>query len=198
MANLIDYLEWRGDLTFEAAAFNEVDSLALSWLSYVAFDGIVPENCSERDAVSIEEAAHLFLLTHNLDKILNQSVSFTRTAALLLKKMAESRRFQNVRLTGFVNYIDYEKETQFAAMTVLLGRQSNCVVFRGTDATLIGWKEDFNMSFLPIVPSQEMALRYLEKAAQAVKGELMITGHSKGETWQCMRESAALKKQEKE
>lgn len=180
MANLVDYLEWRGDLTFEQAEFGEVDSLALSWLSYVAFDGIVPEGCSEHDSVSMEEAAKLFFLTHNLDKMLKESVSFTKTSALLFQKMAESRRFRNIRLTGFVNHIDYEKETQFSAMTVLLGKQLNCVVFRGTDTTLVGWKEDFNMSFLPVVPAQEMALRYLEDAAQAVKGTLLLMGHSKG------------------
>ncbi|MGN0506513.1 MAG: DUF2974 domain-containing protein [Lachnospiraceae bacterium] len=180
MANLLDYLEWRGDLTWEASPFNEVDSLILSWLSYVALDGIVPEHCSEQDAVSIKEAEHLFFLTHNLDKIMKETQSFTKSSALLLKKLAESRRFSEVRLTGFVNRIDYEKETQFCAMTALLTGQTACAVFRGTDATLIGWKEDFNMSFLPVIPAQEMALRYLEEAASSIKGKLLLAGHSKG------------------
>ena len=42
MANLMDYLDWRGDLTFEQAPFNEVDNLILAQLVYVEFEGIVP------------------------------------------------------------------------------------------------------------------------------------------------------------
>lgn len=180
MANLLDYLEWRGDLTLDESAFNEVDALILSWLSYAALDGIVPEDCSPKDAISIAEAEHLFFLTHDLDKILNETQSFTRSSALLLKKLAESRRFSKVKLTGFFNRIDYEKESQFCAMTVLLAEKLACIVFRGTDATLIGWKEDFNMSFLPVVPAQELALQYLEEAAALLSGKLMVAGHSKG------------------
>lgn len=180
MANLLDYLEWRGDLTFADSAFNEVDALILSWLSYVALDGIVPEHCSPKDAVSFAETERLFFLTHNLDKILNETQSFTKSSALLLKKLAGCRRFSETKLTGFFNRIDYEKESQFCAMTVMLGDKETCVVFRGTDATLVGWKEDFNMSFLPVVPAQELALRYLEDVASAFSGKLMVAGHSKG------------------
>lgn len=180
MANLMDYLEWRGDLTFDESAFNEVDALILSWLSYVALDGIVPENCSPKDTVSLVEAERLFFLTHNLDKILNETQSFTRSSALLLKKLAGSRRFSEIRLTGFFNRIDYEKESQFCAMTVMLRDKETCIVFRGTDTTIVGWKEDFNMSFLPVVPAQELALRYLEEAGPAFSGKLMVAGHSKG------------------
>lgn len=180
MANLLDYLEWRGDLTLEESAFNEVDALILSWLSYVALDGIVPENCSPKDAISIAEAERLFFLTHDLDKILNETQSFTRSSALLLQKLAGSRRFSAVKLTGFFNRIDYEKESQFCAMTVLLSEKAACIVFRGTDATLVGWKEDFNMSFLPVVPAQALALQYLEGAAALLSGKLMVAGHSKG------------------
>ena len=42
MANLMDYLDWRGDLTLEISPFNEVDALILAELSFVDFDGIVP------------------------------------------------------------------------------------------------------------------------------------------------------------
>ena len=180
MANLFEYLEWRGDLTFEQAELNEVDSLILSWFSYTALDGIVPAECSEQDTITIQEIAEQFFLTHDLDKILNESISFTRSCALLLQKLAKTPRFQSLKVTGFVNHIDYQKETQFCAMTVLLHKNCIAVVFRGTDDTLIGWKEDFNMSFLPIIPAQRMALSYLENVAERIKGKLYVTGHSKG------------------
>ena len=42
MADIIDYIKWRGDLPFSADPFNDVDNLILSELSYLKFDGIVP------------------------------------------------------------------------------------------------------------------------------------------------------------
>lgn len=180
MASLFDYLDWRGDLTLEEAEFNEVDSLILAWLSYAALDGIVPAECSETDTITIEEAANRFLKTHDAEKILREVVSFTKTSVLLLQRLAGSPRFRNLRLTGFVNQIDYKKETQFCAMTVLLQKGRYAVVFRGTDEYLISWKEDLNMSFLPVVPSQNMALSYLENAAERIRGKLYVCGHSKG------------------
>ncbi len=180
MANLLDYLNWRGDLTFDEAEFNEVDSLVLAWLSYVELDGIVPSVISETEAITFEKAAELFEATHDIEKILQETVSSTKTSALMLQKMAHSRRFCSVKLTGFVNQIDYKQETQFCAMTVLLKKNRAAVVFRGTDGYLVSWKEDFNMSFLPVIPSQNMALAYLEHAAEIMKGKAYICGHSKG------------------
>ncbi|MBE5951879.1 MAG: DUF2974 domain-containing protein [Lachnospiraceae bacterium] len=180
MANFFDYLEWRGDLTFEEAEFNEIDSLILCWLSYVALDGIVPGECSEYASLTIEETAKRFFMTHDLDRIMNSTVSFTKTSILLLQKLAQTNRFSGVRLTGFVNRIDYDRESQFCAMTVLVKRGLTYVVYRGTDDTLIGWKEDFNMSFLPVVPAQSMALNYLEYVANRIPGKLFVGGHSKG------------------
>ena len=180
MASLFDYLDWRGDLTLEEAEFNEVDSLILAWLSYAALDGIVPVEYSETDTITIEEATKRFLKTHDAEKILREVVSFTKTSVLLLQRLAESPRFRNLRLTGFVNHIDYKKESQFCAMTVLLQKGRYAVVFRGTDEYLISWKEDLNMSFLPVVPSQNMALSYLEGVAERIRGKLYVCGHSKG------------------
>lgn len=180
MAGLFDYLDWRGDLTFDETEFNEVDSMILAWLSYAALDGIVPEACSETDTVTIEEASAVFLKTHDVDKILREHVSFTKTSVLMLQKLATSPRFKECRLTGFVNRIDYKKETQFCAMTVLLQKNRYAVVFRGTDDNLVSWKEDFNMSFLPVIPAQDMALSYLEDVADSIRGKLYVCGHSKG------------------
>lgn len=180
MASLFDYLDWRGDLTFDEAEFNEVDSMILAWLSYVALDGIVPANYSETDTITIEEASAKFVKTHDVKKIIKDKVSFTKTSVLILQKLAASERFSQLRLTGFVNQIDYKKETQFCAMTVLLQKNRYAVVFRGTDENLIGWKEDFNMSFLPIIPAQNMALSYLEKVSDSIHGKIYVCGHSKG------------------
>jgi len=180
MAGMLDYLDWRGDLTFDEAEFNEVDSMILSWLSYVALDGIVPEECSENDSVTIKEVSEQFVKTHDVEKILRETVSFTKSSIMMLQKLAVCQRFMNLRLTGFVNRIDYKRETQFCALTVLLQRNRYAVVFRGTDEHLISWKEDFNMSFLPVIPAQNMALSYLEGVSERIRGKFYICGHSKG------------------
>ena len=180
MAGMFDYLDWRGDLSFDEAEFNEVDSMILAWLSYAALDGIVPAECSETDTITIEKASEQFSKTHDVNRILREHVSFTKTSVLMLQKLAASNRFRNLKLTGFVNRIDYKKETQFCAMTVLLQKNRYAVVFRGTDDNLISWKEDFNMSFLPIIPAQNMALSYLEGVADRIRGKMYVCGHSKG------------------
>lgn len=180
MSGMFDYLDWRGDLTFDEAEFNEVDSMILAWLSYAALDGIVPEECSEADSVTIKEASEQFMKTHDVDKIMRETVSFTKTSVLMLQKLAVSPRFSNLRLTGFINRIDYKRETQFCAMTVLLEKNRYAVVYRGTDEHLISWKEDFNMSFLPVIPAQNMALSYLEGVAERIRGKVYVCGHSKG------------------
>ncbi len=180
MASLFDYLDWRGDLTFEEAEFNEVDSLILAWLSYAALDGIVPAECSETDSITIEEASAQFVKTHDVAKILKATVSFTKSSIVLLQRLAETKRFRSLRLTGFVNHIDYKMEAQFCAMTVLLQKNRYAVVYRGTDEHLISWKEDFNMSFLPVIPAQNLALSYLESVANKIRGRLYVCGHSKG------------------
>lgn len=69
---------------------------------------------------------------------------------------------------------------QFSALTVLLDTGEALLVFRGTDNTLVGWKEDFNLSFLEVVPAQSAALDYTARLAAARPGPLLLAGHSKG------------------
>jgi len=174
MANEFDYLEWRGDLPLSESGFNSVDSLILSVLSYIPFDGIVsPE--FRKDGITIAEAAEAFA-----DSAASRPVVRNEQDVKLLSAMAASDRFGDMRLTGYANSVDLEKEKQFSAVTVLMGRGKAYVAFRGTDLTLVGWKEDFNMSFRCPVPSQEAATEYLERAAARLRGRLYVGGHSKG------------------
>ena len=61
MANMMDFLGWRGDLTFEASPFNEVDNLILAQLVYVDFEGIVPKM---PESISLGEASGKFWEEH--------------------------------------------------------------------------------------------------------------------------------------
>ena len=96
-------------------------------------------------------------------------------------KMAASRRFSDLTLCAYVSRTDEETQTQFSALTALLPDKTAYIAFRGTDDTIVGWKEDFNLAFLPVVPAQRMAAEYLAAAAAALPSHpLRVGGHSKG------------------
>jgi len=175
MANTIfDYLEWRGDLSLAKSEFNIVDNLILAVLSYVPFDGIVSEKINAR-GMSIEEAARKFALLDAAQLPIRDPKDIE-----LLKALAASKRFGTMTLSGYVNKTDYKTEKQFSAITINTGDKMAFVSYRGTDLTLVGWKEDFNMTFQSPVPSQEEAVRYLAGVAKRISGKLRLGGHSKG------------------
>ena len=192
MPNVFDYLAWRGDLSFDQSPLNEADSLILCRLSYIPFDGLVPAEFQK--SVSLKEAAARCLNCVQQSEAqlsdANPSASETQGVpqrrfrlaedARLLGALKESRRFGGARLCGYVNLLDPVAEKQFAALTILLENDLPYLAFRGTDGTLVGWKEDFNMSFLSVVPAQQDAVAYLRAAAAALPGSLRAGGHSKG------------------
>lgn len=175
MSNIMDYLKWRGDLTFEKSPFNEVDNVILSELVYVDFADIIPEH----GEITLDEACERFFERHEEKDILARK-SMTKMAAFVMREMTKTDRFGSIRLMGYVNEINTDEECQFCAMTVMLGDGRICVVYRGTDETIVGWKEDFNMSFLQEIPGQKRALEYLRFAAGRTDLPLRVMGHSKG------------------
>ena len=68
MANIMDYMDWRGDLSFEADEFNEVDNLILAQLAYVDFEGIVTAE-ENAPAVPLKEASGQFWEKNDKDEI---------------------------------------------------------------------------------------------------------------------------------
>ncbi len=265
-ANIFDYLDWRGDLSFAEARFTPVDGLILALLSYIDFDDIVPE-ALDADPVTLEAAAAAFIASGADRRMIASRLYSVDNYVKLLARLAESERFRQLRLTGYANSIDPDAQKQFAALTILCGdvavnipespsatavepiaavteqprarsagqffkklfglfsakpaaagdtvpqaagqpvpqpvSQSagetilisaippddeedpvgdtfTFISFRGTDNTLVGWKEDFNMSFLTAVPSQLEAAAYLQRVADRYLGNLLLGGHSKG------------------
>lgn len=174
MANMFDYLTWRGDLTLSQSPFNDVDSLILSTMSYIFFDGVVAESMEER--ITIGEMADRFLARPQTEWKLRIAED-----ERLLRVLKESDRFINMELCGYVNKLDFQTEKQFAALTILLGDGTVFVVYRGTDYSLVGWKENFNMCFMDDVPAQQDAAAYLTRAAETFPDMgLRVSGHSKG------------------
>lgn len=178
MANILDYLDWRGDLTFDQAPFNEVDNLLLSQLVYVDLAGIVP-GPESKEKIRIAEASRIFFATHDEQKIL-EKISMTKTAMYVLKKMAESERYKDALLGGYVNDISIEEQSQFAVVCAYLGDRSLFVAFSGTDDTIVGWRENFNMGYLDATPGQRKAVDYLNRMVGIGQWKVRVGGHSKG------------------
>ena len=177
MANILDYLDWRGDLTLSERAFNEVDNLILAEICYLDLSGFAPAGF-ETQQVTLREAWDAYFAAHPTT---DMGVLVPAQIPVLVQKAAQTARFGSLRLLGYVNRIDEETQTQFSAMTMLLPDGSAYVAFRGTDDTIVGWKEDFNMAFTPEIPAQRYAADYLQQAAAALAFRpLLVGGHSKG------------------
>ena len=178
MANIMDYLDWRGDLNFKQSEFNDVDNLILAQLSYVNFDNII-EGIDSLKSISIKDASHLFFQIYDEKEVLSWA-SMTKMTPFLMKKMSESKRFKDLKLSKYVNRIDLVKQKQFSAITIELDKNTIYISYRGTDDTIIGWKENFNMSFMSPVPAQLDAVEYLEHTAEGHCKNIILGGHSKG------------------
>lgn len=178
MANMMDYLDWRGDLTFDVSEFNEVDNLILAQLVYVDFEGIVPGVGSD-DSISLKEASDIFWSTNDAKEILAM-VSMTKSAPFVMERMAKTKRFADIRLSKYVNDISDEEQSQFSVVCVTLPDQSVYVAFSGTDNTIVGWRENFNMGYLMETPGQLKAVDYLNRVIRPEQKKLLVGGHSKG------------------
>ena len=179
MANILDYLDWRGDLTLGQDPFNEVDNLILAELSFVDFGGIVP-GPGEGRAVPLWKAAEAYFAKKE-GRPIDMGVLVPNQIPELLRRTAASPRFRDMKLNGFVDHLDTVKAEQFAALAAECGDGTVYLSFRGTDDTLAGWKEDFYLSCMREVPAQKMAVAYTEAMAhQYPRIKLRLGGHSKG------------------
>lgn len=173
MANILDYLKWRGDLTLRQAPFNEIDALILARLSYAPLRLIAPY--AQTEEITVREACERLLARPDI-----QSIVLRPEDTELFRALKDNERFRDMGLLNHVDRLDPESQTQFSAMTVRLEGDRLYAAFRGTDNTLVGWKEDFNMSFQCPVPAQASAVEYLRRTIMENPGNFIVGGHSKG------------------
>ncbi|MBQ2991522.1 MAG: DUF2974 domain-containing protein [Clostridia bacterium] len=176
MANIIDYVRWRGDIPMYQTPLGEVDALILSYLSYMPFDGLVL-GAFTGEGVRLGDVCAQLLERGAKSACMIDS---EQDDCMLLYELQKSERFAPIRLIGYINRYSREDEEQFSAVTFVIGGDNSFVAFRGTDSTVVGWKEDFNMSFSGEVPSQRNAYYYIQEAARVLGGRLILGGHSKG------------------
>lgn len=170
MANINDYLLWRGDIPLSRRfPFNEIDSMILSRFSYLRLDKITLTPLETVASVSekMRDFPEDTFLYHG-DKE-------------LITNLGKSTRFQQMLVTDYEKIADKKTEKQFGAVTVHISDKEMYVSFLGTDSTIVGWKEDFNMAFMNDVPCQVSGETYLEKIARKYPHKkIRIGGHSKG------------------
>ena len=174
MSNLLDYLKWRGDISFSQDPFNSIDGMILSCLSYVKLEKVLPK----KGKMTIAQASEKFFKIHS-EAELAKDKSFIKFAPSMLKALSEADRFKDAYLSNYVNEIDISKQIQFSAVTVDTPDGMTFISFRGTDDSIIGWKEDFNLSF-ETVPAETEAAKYLQNAMNGRLNRVRIGGHSKG------------------
>lgn len=173
MPNIFDYLIWRGDLSFNQSQFNAIDNLILARFSYFPLE---QELWGKEEKITIREA---YQKASQIGEIPEKKFLQIEDKQLF-PALANSQRFGSLYITKYKNKVSLEEEKQFSAVTILLPDSTIYVAYRGTDNTLIGWKEDFNMSFSSNVPSQKDAVIYLEEVAKQYKAKIRVGGHSKG------------------
>ena len=179
MPTLSDYIAWRGDLTFTEAPFCEVDNLIFCLLSYVDLDGIVPAH-PHLGGISLRAAAAEYFLTHSDSVARPLGLIIPRDILTIFRGMAHAPRSRDLILTGYVNRVSQRRECQFSALTILLPEECAFVAFRGTDDSIVGWKEDLNLSILEEIPAQRMATEYLNGLDLPPDTAILVGGHSKG------------------
>lgn len=173
MGNIIDYVLENGNKTFKEAPLCNEDALVLCQFIYLKFDELL-EQLDEK-TVSITE------LDHNPKKdMMFSDPRYEKDNRALFEAMTVSKRFADVKLCMYINRIEIENETQFAAATFLCEDDTKIVVFRGTDENMVGWQEDFGLALKRPIVGQMLSVMYLKDVADMLNGDFMVAGHSKG------------------
>ena len=167
MPNIHDYLLWRGDLSLNSSPFCEIDDMILARFSYMPFSKI------ELDSFETIES-----ISKKLNNFKDEDFSYHGDKELI-KLMGKSNRFKNMYVTDYNANTDIQKEKQFSAITIHIDDHNMYVSFNGTDDSIVGWKEDFNLSFMDNIPSQIEGQHYLNSQAQKNDKLIRIGGHSK-------------------
>ncbi len=178
MKTLYDYIYLRGNILFSKSPFTEIDGLIFALLSNIEYLTVYKKfNLYEK--LSLKEVVDKFGENGEYDNLSHES-KFVRQNLLLLKNLCSYKRYCDVKIFGYQR--DFRKEcyTQFSAIAFLLDDETLVISFRGTDASLVGWKEDFAMSFKERVGAQEDCLKYINELGIVDCKQIVTCGHSKG------------------
>lgn len=175
MKTVFDYLVYYKDVLFDSYSFNDVDSLIFSLLSYVKFEGIVPKD--KKESISLYKACELFLEKFSEKDVKKEDWLFP-ISYKLVKLLVNSKRFYYVKLYHLVTTTD--SKGQFGAITFRLPNGITYIAYEGTDSSVVGWKEDFELMFQYPIASQILSEEYFNDTLNLFDREIYVGGHSKG------------------
>lgn len=175
MGNIVDYVKEYGNFTFKELPFNEVDGLVLSQFAYFKWENVIPKLTDNSEGISISE------MSKNMQPA--EVFSYERYAKdnrKLWDAMVNSIRFGNMRCNYLATSFRKDVEVQFCAFLAIPKDSTPIVLFRGTDETILGWKEDYNMSFDTPIAGQRLASLYIKQVSLRFAENFIVSGHSKG------------------
>lgn len=178
MADLFDYLNWRGDLTFEHSPFCKIDGIILAQLVYINYTGLVSPDFKTQ--IEFPRLWEVLKSARDFTSRCDMGPMVSAHTPELLERASKSARFAGLRVCGYSELFDRQKNEQFAAVTFVLPDGQAVISFRGTDDTVVGWRENFNLGYMPEIPSHVQALSYADQACKALKSKIILAGHSKG------------------
>ncbi|MBF0787192.1 MULTISPECIES: DUF2974 domain-containing protein [unclassified Streptococcus] len=180
MPNLLQYIEEVAYYNFYDLPLNRLDILALTEISYLPFNELVTSDFTTANTLRLDHLAEQFEATYQKRDTPNLSVTVTPNRLQLLQLLKETKRFKAIKAFAYVDDYDKKEEKQFAAITYKIGQDKLVTIFRGTDDTIIGWKEDFHMTYMVEIPAQQSATEYLKNIMDISNQTLYVAGHSKG------------------
>ena len=171
MANIIDYIKWRGDLSFDISPFNELDNAVFSLFSYLDLKDL--QSKINSTGITISDACK-YLLDHGY-----HCGYMSDLTTDFLNSLVVSQRFCKVMILDYID-LYHEKKYQFSSTGFMYDDSLMYIAFRGTDDSVVAWKEDFMMSF-SVIPAQKFALDFLKKViSHHPNTNFIVGGHSKG------------------
>ena len=173
---LADYLFFRGDLDYMTAPVNEIDEMVFSSLGKADYTGILAED----ETAIYSDAFNAFFALHGEQE--DEALGLLESPILMktLRTISRCSRYANIVISHFVNKVSTEDTEQMSALTVHGPNGKLYITYRGTDDTLIGWKENCELAILDSVPAQRDAVAYLEMVAAQFPNSIVVSGHSKG------------------
>lgn len=178
MAGTNEYVKQFGDVSFCERPFGDADNIALCEVFYMPLERVVSDSFDETPLPFTDVCNRLFELNGCEHKpvglVINRGISEK------LMAMAAAPRFAEMKVLACKHIYNESPAVQFDAATFILPDGTNAVVFRGTDDTIAGWKEDLDIYTKKYIPSYKYSVEYLETAAKTLSGDFIVCGHSKG------------------
>ena len=176
MEHIVDYLKKNKDISFKDKPLGAVDALILAQFCYMKWEGLIPGLKDNNP-----EGISLLEMKEKMDPdYVFMDERYSKDNILLWNEMISGKRYRNMTCNYFCDRMDEDIETQFCAFVVFPEDDIPVVLYRGTDETILGWKEDFNMAFSKPVAGQRLALLYLQQVSLRLGDRFHICGHSKG------------------